>query len=66
MEIDAEMRQKIVVSVVAVGIFIALILGIGATFGTDAGLGDQGGLYLIGSIVLFVLVMAGVGIWLDR
>ena len=66
MEIDAEMRRKIVVSVVAVGIFVGLILGVTTAFNGDGGLGSQGGLYLIGSIVLFVLGMAGVGIWLDR
>jgi len=66
MEIDAEMRRKIVVSVVAVGIFVGLILGITSAFNGDGTLGSQGGLYLIGSVVLFVLMMAGVGVWLDQ
>ncbi|WP_049988024.1 DUF7472 family protein [Halobellus rufus] len=59
MEIDAAMRRKIVVSVVAVGAFFALFVGIGATYGPD--LGETGGLALVGAIVLFIFVMAGVG-----
>lgn len=66
MEIDAEMRRKIVVSLVAVGFFVALIVGIGAAFGGPAGFGGTAGLALIGSIVLFIFVMAGVGLWLSR
>lgn len=64
MELEAEMRRKIAVSVVAVGVFIALIVGIGAAF--PDGLGGTGGLALVGSIVLFILVMAGVGVFLSR
>jgi len=60
MEIDAAMRRKIVVSVVAVGAFFALFVGIGATFGPD--MGQTGGLALVGAIILFILVMAVVGL----
>ncbi|WP_144904938.1 DUF7472 family protein [Halobellus captivus] len=60
MEIDAAMRRKIVVSIVAVGAFFALFVGIGATYGPD--LGETGGLALVGAIVLFILVMALVGV----
>ncbi|RLM56641.1 hypothetical protein DVK02_09090 [Halobellus sp. Atlit-31R] len=63
MDIDAEMRRKIVVSIVSVGAFFALFVGIGATYGPD--LGDTGGLVLVGAIALFVLVMAGVGVFLQ-
>jgi multisubunit Na+/H+ antiporter MnhB subunit len=65
MEIEEEMRRKIVVSVVAVGLFIGIILGIGATLNSD-GLGTTGGLALVASVVLFILVMAGAGVFLDR
>ena len=65
MDIDAEMRRKIVVSLVAVGFFVALIIGIGVVYGGATGFGATAGLALIGSIVLFVLVMAGVGLWLS-
>ncbi|QCC46445.1 DUF7472 family protein [Halobellus limi] len=63
MDIDAAMRRKIVVSIVSVGAFFALFVGIGVTFGPD--LGDTGGLALVGAIALFVLVMAGVGVILQ-
>ncbi|MFD1685256.1 DUF7472 family protein [Halobellus litoreus] len=63
MEIDAAMRRKIVVSLVSVGAFFALFIGIGATYGPD--LGETGGLALVGAIALFVLVMAGVGLVLQ-
>jgi len=63
MDIDAEMRRKIVVSIVSVGAFFALFVGIGVTYGPD--LGDTGGIALVGAIALFVLVMAGVGVYLQ-
>ena len=65
MDIDAEMRRKIVVSMVAVGFFVALIIGIGVVYGGPAGFGGTAGLALVGSIVLFILAMAGVGVWLS-
>ncbi|SFR33413.1 DUF7472 family protein [Halogeometricum limi] len=65
MALEAEMRRKILVSVVAVGFFIALIVGVGATY-NDGGLAGSGGLVLVGTIALFVLVMAVVGFLLDR
>lgn len=66
MEIEAEMRRKIVVSVVAVGVFIALILGIGSAFASTGSFASTGGLMLVGAIVLFIFTMAGVGIFLSR
>ena len=63
MALEAEMRRKILVSLVAVAVFIGIIIGIGVTF-HDGGLGSSGGLALIGSIVLFIMLMAGVGVFL--
>lgn len=65
MDLDAEMRRKIAASVAAVGLFIVLVLYVGATF-NDGGLSSDGGLALVGVIALFVLVMAGVGLFLSR
>ncbi|AFK17913.1 hypothetical protein E6P09_03960 [Haloferax mediterranei ATCC 33500] len=65
MALEAEMRRKIAVSIVAVGVFITLIVGIGSTF-NQSGLASTGGLALVGAIAAFVLVMAGIGIWLSR
>jgi hypothetical protein len=65
MALEAEMRRKIAVSVVAVGFFIALIVGVGAAY-NDGGLVGNGGLILVGAITLFVVVMGLIGVWLDR
>jgi hypothetical protein len=64
MDIEGETLQQILVSMVAVGLFVVVILVIGTTYGTP--LGGTGGLALISAIVLFVLVMAGVGLFLSR
>ncbi|MFB6304250.1 MAG: hypothetical protein ABEH47_03715 [Haloferacaceae archaeon] len=64
MELEEGMVRKIAVSTAVVVAFLVLIVFLGMTYGSD--LGDTGGLALIGSIVLFILVMAGVGVYLDR
>jgi hypothetical protein len=65
MELEEGMVRKIAISVAAVGVFVAFIMGIGTTY-NDGGLGSTGGLALVGAIVLFILLMAGVGLLLDR
>ena len=64
MEIERRTLVEIVVSVVGVGGFIAAIMVIGALFG-NGGLTEQGALALVVSIVLFIVVMTGVGYWLS-
>ena len=66
MDLEEGMVQKIGVSLVAVGFFVALIVGIGVMYGGSTGFGATAGLALVGSIVLFILLMAAVGIWLAR
>jgi len=65
MEIDAEMRRKIAVSVGAVVVFIALLVAIGARFSTNHNLSETGAYYLVGVMTLFVVLMAGAGVYLD-
>lgn len=65
MELEEGMVRKIAISVAAVGIFVAVVVGIGTVY-NDGGLGSAGGLALVGSIALFILVMAGVGLVLSR
>jgi peptidoglycan/LPS O-acetylase OafA/YrhL len=60
MELEEGMVRKIAISVGAVGVFVALVVGIGSSF-NDGGLGSAGGLALVASIAAFILVMAGVG-----
>lgn len=66
MELEEGMARKIVVATATVVGFIALIVLIGTSANGSDGLGSTGGLALVGSIVLFILVMAGVGVYLDR
>lgn len=54
---------ELVVSVTIVGLFIGLLIAVGTQFGQD-GLSADGGLALVGAILLFILVMAGVGLGL--
>jgi hypothetical protein len=65
MELEEGMVRKIAISVGAVGLFVAVVVGIGTAY-NDGGLGSAGGLALVGSIVLFILAMAGVGLFLAR
>ena len=64
MELEEGMVRKIAISAGAVGFFVAVVVGIGTTY--NDGLGSAGGLALVGSIVLFILVMAGVGLFFSR
>lgn len=66
MEIDEEMRRKIVVSFVAVSLLVGAFLAIGVAFGAGGTLPETGGYALIGAIVAFVLLMAGAGLYLAR
>jgi len=63
MELEEGMVRKIAISVGAVGVFVALVVGIGTIY-NDGGLGSTGGLALIATIAVFILAMAGVGLLL--
>ncbi|QCJ46962.1 MULTISPECIES: DUF7472 family protein [Haloprofundus] len=65
MELDGETLREIVVSVVAVSLFIAATVYIGTSYG-GSNLGPTGGLALVASIALFVVLMAIVGVFLSR
>jgi FtsH-binding integral membrane protein len=66
MEIDAEMRRKIAVSVGAVVVFIALLVLIGLQYTDGHDLSEIGGYYFVGAMGLFILLMAAAGLFLDR
>ena len=66
MEIDEEIRRQTVVSLIAVGLFLAALIGIGVAFGGAGGLSSSGGLALVGALAGFVLIMAVIGIVLIR
>ncbi len=61
MDIERRRLIEIIVSVGAVGLFVAVLILIGLEYNED-GLSADGGLVLIGAIVFFVLLMAAVGI----
>lgn len=72
MDIDAEMRRKIGTSLAASLVFVAALIAIGVQFSAEAPDGEgvvltqPGGLFFVAVIGAFVLLMAGVGIYLDR
>lgn len=63
--VDKETRREILVGAGSVGLFIALLVGVGMTYG-NGGLTQTGALAVVGVIVVFVLVMTGVGLWMSR
>lgn len=65
MELDREARLQIVLSLVAVGFFIVLIVGIGVAL-PDQAFHETGALALVAAITLFILVMGAVGIYMAR
>lgn len=68
MEIERETLLEAGISIAAVGLFVFVMMGIGTTFGNSTGedLHGTGALALIAAIVAFILVMAVVGLYLDR
>ncbi|MFC7185357.1 DUF7472 family protein [Halorubrum yunnanense] len=66
MEIDAELRRQITVSLLAAAVFIAGLVGIGVTFGGSSELPESGAIALVGLLAGFVLLMALVGAYLIR
>jgi hypothetical protein len=64
MDLEEGMPRKIGLSVVVAVLFTAVLVAIGLRYNQD-GIGSEGGLALVGTIVLFILVMAGVGVYLD-
>lgn len=61
MEIDEEMRRQTVVSLAAVGLFLASLIGIGVVFDGAGGLPSSGALAVVGALAGFVLLMAVIG-----
>jgi len=66
MEIDAELRRQIAVSLLAAAVFVVGLVGIGVTFGGSSELPASGAVALVGLLAGFVLLMALVGAYLIR
>lgn len=63
MNVERETLRDIVVSVGAVGVFIALLTWVGTTYSND-GLTETGAIAVVAVIVFFVLLMTGIGYWM--
>ena len=66
MEIDAELRRQIAVSLAAAAVFIVGLIAIGVAFGGSTVLPEAGAIALVALLAGFVLLMAGVGTYLMR
>ena len=68
MEFDGETVRQIVVSGLAVVMFVVALVVVGQTYGTSDGsaISATGGLALVGLLGGFILVMALIGLWLER
>ena len=66
MEIDAELRRQIAVSMLAAAVFVAGLVGIGVAYDGASGLSESGAIALVGLLTGFILLMALVGAYLIR
>lgn len=66
MDIDAELRRQTLVSLAAVGLFSAVLVGIGVVYNGADGFSELGGLAVVGALAGFILLMTVVGFGLDR
>ena len=66
MEIDEEVRRKTIVSISAVAVFLAALIGVGVFYDGGDALPEAGAVAIVGLLVAFVFLMAVVGFYLDR
>lgn len=66
MELDAETRMQIAVSLVGVGIFIAAATVVSMMYRTNGHIAPQGGMALVAVLLLFIAMMGAAGLWLAR
>jgi len=65
MDIERETLVEIAVATVAVVLFVGALVAVGTTYGAPQ-LSSEGGIALVAAIFGFVLLMAVVGVFLDR
>jgi polyferredoxin len=66
MDIERETIAQIAISAIAFATFIAASVFVSLTYSANDHLTQQGGVAIIGAIGLFVVVMLGAGIWMER
>ena len=68
---DQNTRYQILIAIGGVLAFVVAAVAVGSAFG-ESGNGvvtsmtPTGGLALVGTIAFFILLMAGLGVWLER
>jgi peptidoglycan/LPS O-acetylase OafA/YrhL len=66
---EEETRYQIAIAIGGVLVFVAAAAVVGTMYGVNGegvnAMTSTGGLALVGTIVFFILVMAGAGVWLD-
>jgi hypothetical protein len=65
MEIEREALVEAGVGTGAVAVFVAMVYAISQSYATNGTLQAQGGLAIVGSIALFVVVLTLAGFWLE-
>jgi len=66
MPIDRETILQVLVSTAAVALFIGAAVVVTETYSTNGNITGQGGIAMVGAIVVFIVAMAGAGLWLER
>ncbi|PSP95808.1 hypothetical protein BRC91_00465 [Halobacteriales archaeon QS_4_62_28] len=66
MPLDRETIMQIALSTTAVLLFIAGAVFAGINYGTNGTLSQQGGVVLVAAIGVFIVLMLGAGLWLER
>lgn len=66
MTLERDTVLEIIAAVVPTVLLIALLMVIGTRYSADGTLTPDGGTAIVGAMVLFVVVMTGVGLWLTR
>jgi hypothetical protein len=69
MDVDPEMVRQVVLSAGATLIFVVAAVAVSSTYGeTESGidLTPTGGLALLGVLVVFIVLLAIAGLWLER
>lgn len=66
MDIEREAAAQVVISAIALVTFVAATVVISSNYATNGNLTEQGGVAIIGAIGLFVVVMIGAGLWMER
>jgi uncharacterized membrane protein len=66
MSLDAETIWQVIVAAGAVVIFLGVAVLVSGRYSANGNLTPTGGLALVGSIAVFVVVMAVAGLWLER